>query len=100
MPTATTAPVLTFVHAIIFRVVFVMVNTDAAVAEPWTAIVVTDAANPAGAAWTDQVETAPQITAAGSATPRRAKNFRIFSTARLTRILAASSVVPSDVPTS
>ena len=51
-------------------------------------------ANPAGAAWTALAEMATTSPLAPTVTPRLAKNWRRRSTARLTRLCAASSVVP------
>ncbi len=53
----------------------------------------TIAARPAGAAWTELAEMAAAMAALEVVTPRCAKNFRIFSTARCTRLCAAASVV-------
>ena len=66
---------------------------------PESAAAVMAAASPAGAACTEFAETAPTIAAAESATPLLVKNWRSFSTARFTRMRAASSRIPNDAPT-
>ena len=87
------------VHAISFKVPFTRVKVDDPTAELFTAVMEIVVAKPTGAAWTELAETAPAM-AVVELTPRLVKNFRSFSSARFTRILAASSLAPSAAPTS
>src|SRR5215207_7323903 len=69
---------------------------------PATAFIAAVAPRPAGAAQTTLPDIAVANTEAGSAavaTPRRVNAFRSLSSARDTRILAASSETPSVAPT-
>ena len=55
---------------------FASVVAVAEMVAPFTAVAVTAAANPAGAAWTEFAETAPAMIALESVTPRLLKIFR------------------------
>src|SRR6185436_12444754 len=87
--------VFALVQAIIFKAPLTRVKVEMeAVAPSAIATAVAVFARTAGAAWTEFSEMASVRAAAGKAMPRRVKKIRSFSTARLTRILTASSLVP------
>jgi len=81
------------------RVALARAKVDAATVVPFTAVAEMVTAKLAGAACTELAATAPAMTVADNVTPRLVKIFRSFSSARVTRILAASSLAPSAEPT-
>src|SRR5271154_2825470 len=88
-------------HAMSFNAPLMRVKVDALAAAPLAiAAAVTEVARAGGAAWTEWAAITPAITTPVDLTPRLVKNFRNFSSARLTRILAASSLAPMAAPTS
>ena len=64
------------------------------------ATAVTVFASAPGAAWKELAEIDSEMVAAVEVTPCFRKKARSFSTARPTRILAASSLLPRELPTS
>src|SRR4051812_11038812 len=78
---------MAFVIVVAVAVVAIVVPERAAAVEIVTA-------NPIGAAWIEFAAMAAVRAAAEQTMPRLVKKIRSFSTARLTRILAASSLAP------
>ena len=91
-PTATAD--FRFVQAINFNAP--KARVEPAAAPDSATVVVTEATRPVGTACTAEVVKAPVSTDAEISVPRRAKNVRSFSSARVTRFWAASSLIPSD----
>src|SRR5204863_6248392 len=69
-------------------------------AAPDSTAAVTEAARAAGAAGTAEADNVPDKTDAEITLPRRAKNDRSVSSARVIRFCAASSLIPRASPTS
>src|SRR5262249_21975504 len=88
-----------FDQAISFKTSRVKVEVDAA-APLFAEIAEMVLTKPAGAAWTELAETAPAMSVPVSVTPRLAKRTRNFSSARVTRFCAASSLTCISAATS
>src|SRR5581483_8465049 len=93
--------VLALVQAIILRVDLIRVRVEPpAVAPLAAAAMLTEAASPAGAAWTEFAESARASALVVEVTPWREKYLRNLSSARSTRLAEASSLAPRAAPTS
>ena len=101
-PAPTTIAVFALVHAIILRVVLMRVKVKHVSTVPFVAAVaaIMLASATGSAAAAALAERVTQIAAAEMATPRLAKNFRSFSTARSRRFLTVHSSSPSAAATS